>query len=333
MGMAFCCFSYASCNEKRADITVYMPDGAPALALAGMMSADTDDDGVTYRVVSADTISTFVTYEDETKNADVCVMPATAASKLLGDGERYKLVATLTHGNLYMISKNAGVSYTAENLSALVGKTVGVLQINAVPGLTFKTILAKHGVPYAELTNTGEAVSDKVNLKAISDIAAEDGSLDCYVVAEPAASVQAQKNGYAFVGDLQALYGADEQGNTGYPQAVMVVKNGLLYEDDDWSIVDYLQAVASSCDWVKTASGEEIVAAASAHMADASQTTSLKAPLLGAEVVARCGVRWAYVLDCKTRVSEFLAEMKNVNANAVGSPVEAFYWDGNVALK
>jgi ABC-type nitrate/sulfonate/bicarbonate transport system substrate-binding protein len=86
------------------------------------------------------------------KNADVCVLPVTAASKLLGSGEKYEMLGVVTHGNLYLISKD-GEQVTAENIEDLKGKTVGVLQINQVPGLTLKTVLKKYGVEYKEITN------------------------------------------------------------------------------------------------------------------------------------------------------------------------------------
>ena len=80
----------------------------------------------------------------------MCVLPVTAASKLLGQGNRYKMVGVVTHGNLFLISKD-GEALTAENLSNLKGKTVGVLKINEVPGLTFKTILNKYNIPFEEI--------------------------------------------------------------------------------------------------------------------------------------------------------------------------------------
>ena len=311
-----------ACKKEKSDITVYMPDGAPAIAVAGAMRADTVDDGVCYKVVKADTIASVVSYEKDGDNADICIMPISSASKLLGNGERYALAATLTHGNLYLISKKSETKYTAENLSALVGKTVGVLQINAVPGLTLKATLKKHGIAYAEMKNAGEIQSDAVNLKAIADITAEDGTLDAYLVAEPAASVQVKKNGYLFVGDLQALYG----GEKGYPQAVAVVKNSLM-ETDSERAQTVLKKIENSCAWVQTASGEEIVAAVNAHMADSSQTTSLKAPLLYAEVIGRCGIRFEKAKDGKQDINAFLSDLKAVNENAVGTALDAFFWD------
>ncbi len=311
-----------ACKKEKADITVYMPDGAPAIALAGAMHADTADDGVCYKVVKADTIASFVSYEKESDNADICIMPVSSASKLLGNGEKYRLAATLTHGNLYLISKNGETQYTLDNVSALLGKTVGVLQINAVPGLTFKATLEKQGVAYAEMKNADEKKTDAVNLKAITDITAEDGTLDAYLVAEPAASVQVNKNGYTFVGDLQSLYG----GEKGYPQAVAVVKNSCL-EKDSARAKTVLEKIENSCAWVQTASGADIVAAVNAHMADSSQTTSLKAPLLHAEVIARCKIRFEKAKDAKTEIDAFLSGLGAVNENAVGRALDAFFWD------
>ena len=132
------------------EITVYMPDGAPALALAKMMSVDTDEDGVTYKVVDPSLISSVLTYEDESKNADMCVLPVTAASKLLGKGDKYKMVGVVTHGNLFLISKTGEV-LTAENMASLKGKTIGVLKINEVPGLTLKAVLNKYDIPFEEV--------------------------------------------------------------------------------------------------------------------------------------------------------------------------------------
>ena len=137
-------------TQPENEVTVCMPDGAPALALAKLMHEDTEDDGVTYKVVDTSLISSVLTNTDNAKNADMCVLPVTAASKLLGQGNRYKMVGVVTHGNLFLISKD-GEALTAENLSNLKGKTVGVLKINEVPGLTLKTILNKYNIPFEEI--------------------------------------------------------------------------------------------------------------------------------------------------------------------------------------
>lgn len=309
-----------SCSKKTADLTVYMPDGAPALALAGLLHEDAEDDGVEYRVVKSDLISAQVTYKDETKNADLCVLPVTAASKLVGTGDKYTMLGVVTHGNLYLIAKD-GAEYTSENLSDLIGKTVGVLKINEVPGLTFKATLNKSDIPWQELTDGVEKAADKVNLLAITGADAVGvATADVFLLAEPAASAQAKK-GYSIVGDIQALYG----GENGYPQAVLIAKNSLLKDRADW-VKEFTEKVSASSEWLKTATGEELVSCVTAHLADPSASSDLKAPLLTNEVLGRCGVRFAYAAESKTEVEDFLAQMRKVNEKAAAIPAEDFYW-------
>lgn len=131
-------------------VSVYMPDGAPALALAQMMSeyATIDDVEINYNVVVAETIASYVT--GDSSKADICVLPSNLASKKLGNGSEYKLLGTVTHGNLYVLSSNTTENLTIENLSTLNGKTVGVVNLANVPGLTFKSILKKNNISYNE---------------------------------------------------------------------------------------------------------------------------------------------------------------------------------------
>ena len=303
------------------EITVYMPDGAPALALAGLMHEDTEDDGVTYRVVDASQIASKTTNKDKEKNADICVMPVNAAAKLHGTSGGYTMLGAVTHGNLYIISKSTDVAYTAENLGLLVGKKVGVLQMNNVPGLTFKATLNKYGVAWQELTNTGSFAEDKVNLVALTDASAVTSvDADCFVIAEPAVTAQA-KNGFSIVGDLQSLYG----GENGYPQAVLIAKTELVESRNAW-LQDFVISVANSAEWLTTASGSEIVATVNAHMDDSDMLSSLKAPLLTADALSRCGVRFAYAQDIASQTQSFLGDLIAVNEQATKLPATNFFW-------
>lgn len=328
LALAMACMAFGSvfagCQEKEEDLTVYMPDGAPALAFAEVMSADTEEDGVEYRVVAPTTIATKINNKDMAKNADLCALPVTAASKLVGTGEKYKMVAVLTQGNLYMISKSGEVG----DLSELVGKTVGVLQINEVPGLTFKAILNKNQIAWQELADGVEVSETAVNLKAIADangVNAGDTSIDHYVLAEPAVSVQVAKKGFSIVGDLQAWYGADENGEIGYPQAVLVAKTELLEEKSDW-VSGFVSKLQSGAEYLKTVSGTELVECVTAHLEDASYTTTLKADILRTDVLGRCGVKFAYAKDFVSKTNGFLREMIAVNPVAAKEVSADFYW-------
>ena len=126
---------------------VYMPDGAPALAMAKFMSENRED--CDFEVVDASKIASYVTGENP--KADLCVLPLNAASKLLGSGEKYKMLGTVTHGNLYLLStdENAKIESAAQ-WKKLENKKIGTIQIHNVPGLTLKLLLKKNGVQYVE---------------------------------------------------------------------------------------------------------------------------------------------------------------------------------------
>ncbi len=171
--------------------TVCAPDGAPALSLASALADGDAHFG--YQIVKADTIAAQVTNQDAAKNADFCILPSNAAAKQLGTGESYTMLGVVTHGNLYFIRSNTSLpELTAENLSVLVGKKVGVIQLNNVPGLTFKAVLGKAGVPFSVLNSEGKAESGKVNLVGLADATAVGpaGGCDYYLCPEPAATLK-----------------------------------------------------------------------------------------------------------------------------------------------
>ena len=109
LGLMLClvAVSFGACdNEPKAsdavDADVYAPDGAPALALAQLMKEEMQFSGsVRYHVVAATTIQTYVTGEDP--QAELCVIPVNAAAQLLGSGEKYVMLGTVTHGNIYIL--------------------------------------------------------------------------------------------------------------------------------------------------------------------------------------------------------------------------------------
>ena len=331
-------------NSGAADVTVYMLDGAPAMAFAKLMAEDTEQDGVTYRVVNPAVIATKVTNSDMSKNADLCALPLTAASKLLGTGEKYQMMGVVTNGNLCVLSKDEAFSAAVvageyKDLSYLVGKTVGVMQINNVPGLTFKSILDEYGLEWQVLGNDGSVAADKVNLKAIADATAidpTDENVTCYVVAEPAASVQVKKNAFEKVCSLDLLYNGGEviedcTGQTflGYPQAVLVAKKSLVEAKTEWinSFLDDLSASTEALytDW---ANGETIVSAVTAHQEDPAYKTTLNATVLSRDVIAACAARFTGNSIAMSAVNAYLARVIAVDAASAKAVSEGFFYQG-----
>ena len=326
------CFSVACKNKPvDGDITVYMPDGAPALAFAKLLHEDKAEDGVSYFVSNAGSIEEKVTYHDADKNADFCVLPLTQATAKVGDGETYQMVGAVTHGNLYFISKNVDVEYTKENLSTLKGKTVGVLQLGNTPGLIFKSMLLNNGIDYNDLTVENATVKgDKVNLTPIIITAGakpaqvlsvmEGQGVDLFVMAEPAVTALQNAN-YKTVGNVQTLYGEE-----GYTQAVLVAKKTVLEEKTEW-VKAFLADVKESAIWATTANKETLVSAVQSHMEVQGADSSLKGTPLTGEVFLRSGVRFESAYICKAKTEAFLQTAKRVENKTV-LPNEQFYWLG-----
>ena len=338
-GMVFAVGFAVGCGEKGQtpdkEIFVYMPDGAPALALAQMMAEDTPNDGVTYKVADASKIASKVTYKEEAQNADMCVMPVNLASKHLGDGENYTMLGAVTHGNLYLISKDKDTMYALNNLSALLGKTVGVLQLNEVPGLIFKTVLHKAGVAYQE----NGASADAVNLVPITgaqDVGAMDG-VDLFLLAEPAATMQMDKDFY-IVGDVQEMYG-DEHG---YPQAVLVAKRSVI--EKHWNKVEnILNGLEDALVWNFSSTimpptenypyGLKMVLN---HLEDdtyqsswytiMNSTKNHKWRLYQTEMIQRCNAWYQSSADSAADVKAFITAAQAVNSKMATMPSDAFFY-------
>lgn len=309
--------------EKGEDVhaSLYTPDGAPALAIAKMIGGDEEVD---YHVVDSNTIGNYVT--GETPTADLCVLPVTAASKLLGSGEKYTMLATVTHGNLYLLSHDANLGISsASDLSALKGKTVGVIQMQNVPGLTFQSILKSAEIPYV----IGESADENaVCLRAISDPASGIPALGCdfYVAAEPLVSLKVQMTATTpkalyVSGDLQTLYG----GGNGYPQAILVVKNEFLSAHEDW-VKAFANRMQSSIAALNAATDVAPILSALNGVRTEGLNPAVNANNLTTEVIARCNVKYVSAADSKAAVNAYLANVKTVKADAVGTIADKFFY-------
>ncbi len=138
-----------STTSQEMQINVYAPDGAPALSLSKLMSENNVLSSCTlnYNIVDATTIQTFVAGANP--KADVCILPSNLAVKLLGSGQNYQMLGAITHGNLFILSGKDSVMLTKDNLNILNGKRVGVVNLGAVPGLVFKSILKDNNFSYS----------------------------------------------------------------------------------------------------------------------------------------------------------------------------------------
>lgn len=288
-------------NKDSGGISVYMPDGAPALAMAQLMSVEADfGKDVAYRVVNAEEIASHVTYNDDGKNADLCVLPVNDAVPLLGDGSKYQMLGTLTHGNLYIVSATGKTELTRDNFAEeLSGKKVGVVQKAKFPGAVIGLILKDVNVTLQGVTP--------------AEVTGVNPTCDYFVIPEPAATTRVNNANLnlKFAGSLQELYG---DGN-GYPQAVLVAKSSLIKSNPEF-ISRFTKALEWSAKWLESVDGVDIFNAVKAHYPDPDNTTpAFTAAQLTTEVIKHCSVNFVKASACKEEVQTFLTKLGVANAS------------------
>ncbi|MGN1053032.1 MAG: hypothetical protein ACI4SH_06580, partial [Candidatus Scatosoma sp.] len=249
-----------------AKVSVTSPDGAPALAL--VQAIEENDGIIDFKIVNANTVSTYVTNAEEAKNSDFCILPVNAAAKLLGSGEKYQMLGTVTHGNLFIVSKSAETQFTdKQGLETLIGKTVGVIQIANVPGMVFKMILNKYKIGFNVLSEGNGVATDKINLQGITDptqVTPNNENFDAYVIAEPLVSLRTDasaQNKLYLSGSLQELYGGEE----GYPQAVIVAKKSFTASYPEWT-ENFIAKLKNAETYLKTVVASSIFSALSCKL-------------------------------------------------------------------
>ena len=306
-----------------------MPDGAPALSMAKLMideetfviSGETEKTTYTveYNVVAPTTIQAYVTGNDP--RAAFAVLPVNAAAQLLGSGEEYKMLATLTHGNIYFVSaKYPDVQLTEANLDTLVGKKVGCIQLDNVVGLTLRAVLKENNIPFKVKEDvSATAESGVVNLFNISDpqnMITPAAGYDFMVAAEPSVSAKIKMTAgneagkqLKLVGDLQKLYGEG-----GYPQAVLVAKK-VLIEAEPLLAEEFAAAVNESCEWVNADDVDvaAVIKAVADHLPDGA-TPSFSEKNLTADVIANCAISYVSAAEGKEEVKGFLEKLASVGA-------------------
>lgn len=319
-------FGFTACGGNDKAVSVYMPDGAPALAMAKLMSENSGfGRDVNYNVVEASTINARVTGENPA--ADICILPVTAASKLLGSGETYKMLATVTHGNLYVLTVN-GEEITSANVQIFKGKKVGIVNIASFPGQMFRLIASLRSLEVNELSSVNAEISEsKVNIIGVNaqQVGGATNPCDYYIVPEQAASAKVKAtqntpNPVRICGSLQNLYG-----ESGYPQAVLVAKNSIV--SDSAFIESFTSAMAENVGWLaaETTAIETITSAISAHLPQGMAATFNTANLTK-EVISRCGVRFVPSAQCMAEVKAFLSQMKSAVTGAAEEVTDAFFY-------
>ncbi|MBO5850924.1 MAG: hypothetical protein J6R29_01165 [Clostridia bacterium] len=310
-------FMLTACSNS-SNVTVYAPDGAPALALSSLIKSDVKN--VKVSLTSADKISSVVTGKN--KKADVCILPINLASKLIGNGNDYKMLGTITHGNFYFLSTNE-ISVTKQNASVLIGKTVGVMQLNNVPGLTLKYSLNALQVPFVTIQDGAQKQADKVNLMAINKIETARTDIDVFLIPSPQADLKVKTTNLKFVGDLGSLYSEN-----GFPQAIIVAKNSVI--DANLPIVKQIvDNIKTVNDFLKEENKQEICALVHSKLEN-GLTPVFNENNLTSESIENSKIKFISAKNSKESVDTFIKNLKSVEPASVLDFNENFFYLGDL---
>ena len=319
--IAFTTFSLVACDtpdSQSQTLKMYAPDGAPALSIAKFINDNENFiDGVTvdYNVVSANDIGPKMAQGQ----ADLIVMPINAASKLYkaNASDPYKMVAVVTHGNLFLMSSEA------TELDGLKGKVVGVIGQGLVPDLTFRSVLKAHDL--LDFVQVGEApVEGKIVLHYFNDAPSmipllKQGVLSVGLLPEPACTnLTKVANNYSWNRiDVQELYDSEAKS---YPQAVLMVKSSVLTKYP--TLVEKIsEKFDLAVQWVVENPTNAVTAVAS-KLAQ-GLTPSLNANNINRQVVENCKIKWLASSDAKEYCRKYINSVISVGTNLDVPPAKA----------
>ncbi len=311
-------FSFAACKpEAQTDLKVFVPDGAPALALAQLMSENKQFDvaNVSYHIVTGDQIAAKVSSQE----ADIAILPTNAAATLYAKGVDIKLVSSNVFGLLYLMgSKNV------TSLAELKGEIVYNIGQGNTPDITFQYILEKNGI---EFEISDKPVEGKVALQYVSDGSElipllKQGKATFGILGEPAATNAMKVASVSRLFDIQEEWKKVTGSKESFPQASLVIKGSLL-ESHPKFVKEFLAAVEKSASWLP----ENAEAAGTALKNNGSL---LNTALFTEDVISRCNVRFVGAKEAKAEVMTYLNVLYEFNAKSVGGklPDDAFFYLG-----
>ena len=311
------CFCGTACNDK-ASVNVYAPDGAPALSLTSFI--DKNFESVNVSIIDSKKIGATITGKNP--KADVCILPINMASTLIGDGKNYKMLGTITHGNFYFLSSKLG-SINSLNVEDLKGKTIGVIQLKNVPGLTLKYSLKNKNIDYKEISSLSEKDENKVNLLAISNLELVNNEIDVFLVPSPLADIKDSTTSLKIVGSLQEIYGEN-----GFPQAIVVAKNSLIKNDLKF-VKSFVLEVKNSNEFLKNTQKEKICSLVLSRL-ESGLTPTFNKNNLTDNCILHSNIKFVSAKENKEEVLGFIQSLKEIEPNSANVFSQDFFYLGDL---
>ena len=303
-------FVLCACNRTEEQLTLYVPDGAPALAVAKLLQ----DPTVAGKQVKVEiTTGKNVQAKIMSGEADLAICPTNMAAALYNKGADYKLACANVFGVLYMVSHDASVT----QLSQLKGKVIHSIGKNNTPQFVLQTVLSANGIAYEE----GDTAKQGVVVVKYYESAAQilplykSNLIDIAIIGEPAVSLQ----GCNQIFDLQQLWQDATELDENYPQAGLFVKTQLL-QDDTRFVNKLVKALEDNTDFLQQNASQ-----VSQLLAD-NGSVDLKDKAFTPQILARCNIRCIKAINCKEGLVAYFNAVKAVSPDFV-LPDDNFYYN------
>ena len=312
-------FAVACTKEEKiaeGEYTIVSPDGAPALALAAFAKDEKVSDTLTIKpsIVASSQI------KFDAVKSDFAIVPANMAAILYNSGAEYKMVASVTNGNMYIVTNNADATFSYDNLKGKVLYTIGQ---GSIPAMILLATLKANNVEY-EVSET--PIAGKVAIQycangqaLIAKFVAEKtaGNVVYGNLAEPAVTNMVAKGVGYKVADLQELWKtATSSEIKGYAQAVLIAKKSLCEEKPE-VVNAVVKAIQDSEEYVAN-NAQEV----RDNIATIYENTELPGTLTSA-VVLGCNVKVHKAYENYDYIYNTLNAVYGINAQSVGGSVPA----------
>jgi NitT/TauT family transport system substrate-binding protein len=284
--MMICLLS--SCKNEKT--TMIVPAGSPQLAQLYMQ--DSKDYDVTIIEGADPLVAAF-----GSSSYDVIIAPTNLGAKLYDAKPEYQLIATITWGSYYLISKS--------NIDEMETLDIVAFGQNQIPDALMQYVLEGLDIEFnvEYLDSVSSVVSDFII----------DGS-KVYLMSEPSLSVIASSNEDIDIFDLQAAY-ETLTGYEDFPQASVFAHQSLTDQD----VQKIKDDIENSIDLLH----EELES--SADLANKLGVSMDKEIII--ESIPRSNIEFKDSQDIKDDIIFFLGLLKGFNPNFVGEnlPNDTFY--------
>lgn len=227
-----CSVCALSACDNGEEITLYVPDGAPALSVAKIIN-----DGQ----VGNQPIKTIVTTGEEVVakcsngEADMAVLPTNAAVNICTKRNDYLLFSVNVYGVLYIVGTEHITS-----LDELQGETLYSIGLGNTPEYVFKTVCDSLGVKYQG--DNAIDIQYQTDASTIIPLMVK-GDVKFALIGEPAVTqLKSKSSKVETLFDLQEMWqtatGSEQKG---YPQASMIVKKELLTSNFAYKLMSALE--------------------------------------------------------------------------------------------